>query len=105
MCQPATSCPAGSFGLFATHPERSPPQLSPSMITGCFAPAPRTALISCCSPAAFQPPGVVQPFSQQAQEMSCGSLNRSNATPRTPLYFEATDDQNAGEWSASGACS
>ena len=82
--------------MFASHPERSPPQFRPSTITGCLAPAPRTASTSCSSPAAFQPPGVVQPPLQHDHEMSCGSLNRSNATPLTPRYCEATDDQNAG---------
>src|SRR2546423_15002205 len=97
MCQPAMSWPAGSWGELLVQPDRSPPQFKPSTTTGWVAPAPRTALISCCSPAACQPPGMAHPFSQHDHEMSCGSLDRSNATPLAPLYCEATDDQKAGE--------
>src|SRR6202049_980126 len=73
MCSEAASWPAGSAGRWASQPVRSFDHARPPAMTGCVAPAPRTALTSACMPAEVHAvltplPGLtVQPFRQQAQ--------------------------------------
>src|SRR5919199_1738963 len=72
------------------------------MMIGCVAPVARTVLTSDCIPTACQPCGSRQPSRQQDHVTSCGSLNRSKITDLSFTNVDATDDQNAGAWSASG---
>src|SRR5579884_1372681 len=99
MWAEAASWWAGSDGSFWSHCDRSPDQLLPPASTGWVAPVERTALSSCCMPAACQPDEVRHPLSQHDQEMSWGSLYRSKTTPGSDLKVVATEVQNAGEWS------
>ena len=74
-------------------PPRRGDQLRACQMLELLSPEHRVTLLT-PRPAAGQPPDVVQPFNQQAQEMSWGSLKRSNAIPPVPLYCAATDAQN-----------
>ena len=84
MCQDMTSWPAGSVGNHCSHPWigsalywAGPPGApdhprGPSM-TGWVAPVARTALTRVCIPAVWYP-GLLHPWAQHCQVMSCGSL-------------------------------